>query len=441
LSTSQSLKVSTGRRGAVIPLVAIALVAILGLAALSIDGGNMYRESRNTQVAADAAADAAAMELLAGFPKNGGLDTGGTARAAALAIASAHGFSQSNVVVNTPPLTGAFTGKTGYVEVFVKTNPPRFFSRLFGNEVLAVNSRAVAAGTLIPTEASVLVLYPTKKNTLKLKGKSSSLTVAGDVIVNSNHKQAIDVHKKAQVKAENVLVSGGLGKNSKRNIDADVQTGVDPTPNPWASLPAPPKGPTLNANDFKTTVDSYNTYTLNPGAYKELKFEKNDKVTLKPGIYYVDGGGFELKGNSTLSASGVTIFNTGNRGFKISTKGEVQISPPTSGAYKGITLFQDTFKKTKVEFNKQAHADISGIIYAPNSEVKFRGSDMEIDSGDDEEWDSELDEPMEEDYGDGQPSSISAAIVAGKLSVEKGTRLSILGKDIGAFRRLLGVVE
>ena len=441
MRTLESLNMSKRRSGAIIPFVAIALVAVLGLAALSIDGGNMYRERRNTQVAADAAADAAAMELLAGFPKNGGVDAGGKARAAALALASAHGFTASSVVVNTPPLSGAFAGRAGYVEVLVKTNPPRFFSRIFGDQALEVNSRAVAAGSMIPTKASVLVLDPSKKNALKLKGKSSSLTVGGDVIVNSNKKNAVEVGKKTQLKAEHVLVTGGLGKSSKRNIDADVQTGVESTPNPWAALPAPAKGPTLNANDFKTVVGSSNTYTLNPGTYKELKFDKNDKVTLKPGIYYVDGGGFELKGDSTLSAAGVTIYNTGKRGIKVSTKGDVKISPPTSGTYQGISLFQDAAKKTKVDFNKQSHTDISGIIYAPNSEVKFRKSDMEIESGDDDDWDTEDDEPMEDDFGDVEANSIGAAIVAGKLTIDKNTSLSILGKDIAAFRPLLGVVE
>ena len=441
MCTLSNFKVSQHRSGAVIPLVAIALVAVLGLAALSIDGGNMYRERRNTQVAADAAADAAAMELLAGFPKNGGVDTTDKARRAARALASAHGFGESSVVVNTPPLSGAFAGKTGYVEVLVKTNPSRFFSRIFGDKALEVNSRAVAAGSLIPTKASVLVLDPTKKNALKLKGRSSSLSVGGDVIVNSDNKRAVEVNKKAQLKAEHVLVTGGLGKSSKRNIDADIQTGVGPTPDPWESMPAPLKGPTLNANDFKTVVGASNTYTLNPGTYKELKFDKNDKVTLKPGIYYVDGGGFELKGDSTLSGSGVTIYNTGKRGFKVATKGDVKISPPTSGTYKGISLFQDTAKKTKVEFSKQFHSDISGIIYAPNSEVKFGKSNMAIVSGDDDDWDFEVDVAMEDDFGDNEVSSISAAIVAGKLSIDKQTSLSILGTDIAAYRQLLGVVE
>jgi len=429
------------RRGAVIPLVAIALVALLGLAALSVDGGNLFRERRNTQIAADAAADAAAIELLAAFSDNGGLDSNGRARAAALALAAAHGFSGANVIVNTPPLSGAFVGRKGYVEVLIKTNPPRFFSKVFGNEALEVNSRAVAAGTLIATKASLLVLDPKMKNALKLKGKSTSLTVGGDVIVNSKNKKAMEVDKKAQLKAENVLVTGGLGKTSKRNIDGTVKTGVEPTPDPWESLPAPPKGTALNAKDFKTVVGTSDNYTLSPGTYKELKFDKNDKVTLKPGIYYVDGGGFELKGDSTLSATGVMIYNTGKRGFKVSTKEDVTISPPTSGTYKGITLFQDSAKKTKVEFSKQFHLDISGILYAPTSEVKFKKSDIDIDSGDDDDWELEVDEQMADDFGASEASSISAAIVAGKLSIEKNTRLTITGTDIAAYRPLLGIVE
>ena len=136
------------------------------------------------------------------------------------------------------------------------------------------------------------------------------------------------------------------------------------------------------------------------------------------------------------------LFRSGKRGFKVSTKGNVSISPPTSGPYKGISLFQDSAKKTKVEFSKQFHLDISGIIYAPNSEVKFKNSTVDIDSGDaDADWESEEDEPMEDDSGYGNGSSIGAAIVAAKLTVEKNTRLTIQGADIGALRPFLGVVE
>lgn len=439
---TKKLDLASRRRGAIIPLVAVMMVVLLGLAALSVDGGNLYVERRNTQVAADASADAAAIELLASFSTDGGVDSNGKARDAALSLAATHGYKSTSVIVNIPPKSGSFVGKNGYAEVLIKTNPPRFFSKILSNKDLEVKSRSVAGGTLIPTKASVMVLDPKSKNSLKLKGKSSSLEVGGDVIVNSKSKKAVEIDKKAQVKAEHVLVSGGLSKNSKRNIDGEVSTGVEPTPDPWASLPPPPKGGTLTANDYKTVVGTSNTYRLEPGTYKELKFDKDDTVIMSPGIYYVDGGGFEFKGDSTLTANRVTIYNTGKRGFKVSTKGNVSISPPTSGPYQGISLFQDSAKKTKVEFNKQFHLDIAGIIYAPNSEVKFKNSTIDIDSSvEDNDWDSEEDQPMEDDSGYGEDSSIGAAIVAGKLSIDKKTRLTIIGTDIAAFRPFLGVVE
>ena len=74
---TRKLDLASRRRGAVIPLVAVLMVVLLGLAALSVDGGNLYVERRNTQVAADASADAAAIELLASFSTDGGVDSNG----------------------------------------------------------------------------------------------------------------------------------------------------------------------------------------------------------------------------------------------------------------------------------------------------------------------------------------------------------------------------
>ena len=135
------------------------------------------------------------------------------------------------------------------------------------------------------------------------------------------------------------------------------------------------------------------------------------------------------------------IYNTGKRGFKVSTKGNVSISPPKSGVYKGMTLFQDSQKKTKVEFSRQNHLDISGIVYAPNSEVKFRKSDVDLGSGDDDDWELEEDVAMEQDSGSSELETISASIVARKLSIDKRTSVTVMGTDIAAYRPLLGVVE
>jgi Flp pilus assembly protein TadG len=435
------------RRGAVLVLVAVLLVALMGVAALSIDAGNMYQERRKTQIAADAAADAAAVELYTKFEENAGEDVDGQAKASALALAAAHGYgvsgSTSTVTVNIPPQSGAFANQAGYVEVVINSPMSRGFSAVLGKGDLNVSTRSVAAGTMINTSASVLVLNPTRKDTLKLKGKTTSLEVAGDIVVNSTNKSAVKVDKKAQIKAENVLVAGKIDRKSKGLIDADVSTGVVPTPDPWSSLPKPAKGAELKAKDFKSGSGDNETYDLVPGTYKELKFDKHDVVNMAPGVYYVDGGGFQLKEYASLQAQGVTIYNSGKKGFKFETKGSVSISPPTSGTYKDITLFQDRTSKTKVEFKKQSHIDMSGVIYAPNSEVKFRKSDVAMGGDDDDDdWDLEgEDEGTSDESGEVEMSSIGASIVAAKLSLDQKSHVRLDGADISAKRPLLGIVE
>jgi hypothetical protein len=163
---------------------------------------------------------------------------------------------------------------------------------------------------------------------------------------------------------------------------------------------------------------------------------------MAPGVYYIEDK-VEFKGDASVYAKNVMLYNAGKKGFKIKTKGDVRISPPTSGPYEAVSLFQGGAKKTKVEFAKQNHMDISGIIYAPNSEVKFKKSTVDIDDeGDeDDDWDLEEDLPMEEEFGVVENSSIGASIIAAKFSIEKNSRVSVQGSSINGIRPLLGVVE
>ena len=434
------------RRGAVLVIVASMLVVLIGVAALSIDAGHLYQMRRKTQVAADAAADAAAIELYTKFAKNHGVDSDGKAHATALSMAAAHGYgtsgSNSTVTVNIPPLSGPHASQKGYVETIITSTTPPRFSAIFGCAPLSVTSRAVAAGTMIPTQASVLVLDPKRKNSLKLKGKNTTIEVSGDIIVNSNNKKAVKVDKKAQVKAEHVLVTGGIDRKSKRNIDAEVSTGVAPTPDPWSSLPPPPKGTNRKVGDYKTTSGGADHYNLQPGTYNELKFDKNDVVRMAPGNYYVDGGRVEFKGSASLEAYGVMIYNCGKKGMTFKTTGNLTMTPRTSGTYAGISLFQDRATKTKVQF-KKAEINIRGVVYAPNSEVKFNHTDADFGGDSDDDDDDLEDEEFapEDDSGSLTEGSIGASFVSRKLTIDKHSRVRILGADISAMRPLMGVVE
>src|SRR5437764_11214416 len=89
------------RRGAIITHVAVSLTAILGIAALVLDGGTLIQERRHAQATVDAAALAAAIEL----SKNGTTDAATTK---ALSYASSNGFTNdgTNSII-TPNLKDA----------------------------------------------------------------------------------------------------------------------------------------------------------------------------------------------------------------------------------------------------------------------------------------------------------------------------------------------
>src|SRR5262245_61439063 len=81
------------RRGKIVALVAFGLMALLGVVAISFDGGGMMSEKRHAQAVADAAALAAAADLYTYYWTNSGADPGGTAKASALQVASDNGYT------------------------------------------------------------------------------------------------------------------------------------------------------------------------------------------------------------------------------------------------------------------------------------------------------------------------------------------------------------
>src|SRR4051812_36286345 len=130
------------RRAVIVAFVVLSLVGLVGVAAIAIDGGLLYLELRKTRAGADAAAMAAACDLYQNYPANGGTDPSGTAKQAALDVAAANGFTNdsksSTVVVNIPPLAGAYQGDAGYAEILITYNVQRGFSRIFGSAPVPV---------------------------------------------------------------------------------------------------------------------------------------------------------------------------------------------------------------------------------------------------------------------------------------------------------------
>lgn len=448
-------------RGVIAVIVGVCLTALIGVVAFAIDAGRLLDARRQVQTAADAAAMAGAVDLFNGSTNNG-TPSINLARSNALANAAANGYSndgsQSIVTINIPPTSGTFAGKNGYVEAIVQYNQKRGFSQIFGTGDIPVRARAVAAGTMAPAQASLVVLDPNKKRSLFLHKGGLNLTVDGNIIVNSNHKQAISIGKGSRAVAPHFSIAGTLDKKERANLFGEIFTRSPVTNDPLAGLPVPGKGTALKADDFKSSVNGQDVFNLVPGTYKgPLKFDHDDLVNMLPGIYYIDGGGLKVKNTASIIGAGVMIYNDpkddkkdkDKEGITIDTRGVVSISPPVSGTYAGISIFQDRLAKARIRFKHDTHLDISGTIYAANAQVRFQQTDAEINGGDLDDTDDDVgpgDNSPDPDAGAAGSDLADAGGFAGQiisrtLYLDKKSNVHITGQGITVQQPTLGVAE
>jgi len=171
---SRSHAITGNERGVTMALVAVAMVAIIGMAALSIDVVTLYLDREEAQRSADAAALAAARVLavsgITGDPSNKSGDWGKICGPGGLATQAAQAIVGQNTVATAAPGTvnvsySAGTGSVGSITsnadcqtlsstafgvnplVTVKvtrTGLPTFFSRIWGNTANSVSATATA---------------------------------------------------------------------------------------------------------------------------------------------------------------------------------------------------------------------------------------------------------------------------------------------------------
>jgi hypothetical protein len=387
-------RLQSRRRGIVTVLVAVVLIVLVGVAAFALDGGLLQDNRRSVQAAADAAALAAATQLFMNFPSitQTNVDPGGKAAGSALSVAAKNGYtndgSNSVVTVNIPPQSGPFTGKLDYAEVIITYYQPRYFSAIWGSQKTAVAARAVARGFWGGSGQGVIALDPSVAEALNSTG-GGSLTVTGGaaVVVDSNSTSAARVTNNGSITAPEFDITGG----STGTFNGTVYTGIPPTPDPLAYLPAPsmPAAGTITRTHLSGSGDQY---VLTPGTYTNLpNFTNGDQVILQQasantagGIYYLYGCGFTSNSaNITMdpnTSGGVMIYNcptntSNSQGISIAgnPSGTVNLSALTSGSYAGILLWQDRSSAVALNISGNGNFSMLGTFYAAAASLSVGG--------------------------------------------------------------------
>lgn len=330
------------RRGIILIVVALGLMALFGLLGWVIDGGLLMSSQRQAQNAADAAARACAKQV-AQIEAAGG-DITGVTSATLLPTATLYAMTYNGVpvdsappsggqiVVNHPPATGPYASDTNqyrYVEVFVTYPLDTVFMQVTGTaRHRQVKARAVAGYEVEQRGAGLVVLDPRGNPGLSVSGTNANLTVGtssdpddGNVYVYSLRggvdefgqtvvgdgitdpinpgQPAAQIGGGATLTADHVYVSGGVDVSTNFGAGLDAGT-LAPVYDPFHIDTGQPSGPShlavpivgngvvnrpLGSVSISAGSDDSNTTLTSPNSYKKGNGKTGGVFTLNPGIY------------------------------------------------------------------------------------------------------------------------------------------------------------
>ncbi len=329
------------------------MVALLGVAALSLDASFMYDKRNRLHAAADAAAKSAAIEVIRNpSVSQGSLEAFADQQVVALGFSPSRLGGTTTVVINHGPASGPFAGDPYYVEAVVSEPTSTFFGKVLGWTSMTPGARAVA-GAGNPSACVIVNEDLTIGNTnLNLNG--CGVAVGGDLYGNNPNSRITGIPTPpVGVTGTCIAKKAGVCANM-----GNLVTGAPFPTDPLAGLPLPtdPGGCVAGV-----------AATLSPGCYSSI----GPTVTnLLPGDYYVTGT-VDQGHNGSLTGTNVLIFLTGSGHLTAGNNSEIHLTAQTTGPYTGIAIFQDPLTTNSWDTGNNFLLDVAGAIYMPGTDVDF----------------------------------------------------------------------
>jgi hypothetical protein len=223
--------------------------------------------------------------------------------------------------------------------------------------------------------AALLVLSP-NGSSVTLSGTPNVTATNGNIVVDSTSSSSILSSGIPSITAPVLDLSGNIAYSGHNPNHATVTNYSQPnTPDPLANVPAPStSGMTVQSNSA-IDLTGHTSLTLNPGVYNGgFSMSGQSSITLNPGVYYINGGGINMSGGSSITGNGVFIYNTGGGSINLTGTGGISLSPMTSGAYAGITMFQDRASTNSVSMSGTSNISNTGTFYFPSATVDLTGT-------------------------------------------------------------------
>lgn len=404
--------------GQALVILVLAIVGLLGFAALALDGGNLYTEQRRAQAAADNAVMAAA------YTQMRGEDESATLSAAAMTNAQINGYVNSDALTDLtfhlPPISGPYAGNGEYMQVIITRSVPTALAHLvFGRSPIPLTVNAVAHGQPerpIMSGYALAALRPgcNGSSMIGVQGRGTTggtRLFGGGAFVNADCDDALQMSGGEEFFTDDqpIDVVGGAsgtactspGEPAGCNFYPAPSTGAEEIPQDIiASSPAGqlPSIADCGANrdiDTELADTSDGADTIRAGRYTDL--DTNQSFTMLPGLYCLRDGMLTPGNSGMITAEGVMVYleNTAAQ-IEIAGQGGVNMTAPTMDStgctgpedtsqpicrYLGIVIYKvvgtnecgQSQDDNDIKFTGGSTMYVEGMVYAPRSMVKYGG--------------------------------------------------------------------
>jgi Flp pilus assembly protein TadG len=305
-------------RGQALIIIVLGMMALVGLTALSVDGGNAYSDRRNAQNAADTSALAAALAKVKNDSswKNVGAERANSNGYDDTNVTSDSSSATSNVEVYTCDEAGATcqlpasADTTQYVQVVITSHVKTFFASIVAVNEL-VNTVNAVAKAMPSTQKpwfdgnAIVSLMPGCKGSdpngshydpFTLSGNSTSIVGGSGVFVNSDCSNAIN-----QNGTSSMTVNDGFSicSNGQPSLANYTPGSINPPPVSCdEAQPYPPADLIQFPNPVCSTDGSITQISSNPKVYLATPgnygsgfpgLSGQGKLILSKGIYCISG--------------------------------------------------------------------------------------------------------------------------------------------------------
>lgn len=369
-------KINKSESGQALILIVFAIIGLVAITGLVVDGGNAYARTRQAQAAADAAA------LGSGLAR---IRNNSTWVQVGYEIAEQNGFNndgvENTVFISSPPASGLYVGNIEYIQVVITERMPTFFGGVVGISEITIHGEAIARtkpskiGQILDGNA-VISLAPNsdcnKNPALWVYGEATLAITGGGVFVNSKDPAcALKQNGSGSIRIDGgsypISVVGG----------AQIQKPKLLTPFPpitgAQSIPYPPPFYMPDINCGKEAKVSEDGLTMTAGDWSDGDFPPEGVAFLESGAYCIHGD-FIINGNANISGSNVTFFVPNGR-VVWNGSAHIDFKAPKNGPSAGLLLYVPIENKNNIFINGNIDSEITGTVLAPGAEIRLSGGE------------------------------------------------------------------